>query len=82
MASTFTLPKTTKNTATSAVNSAVVATADHQIEDAYATPAAQAQAMRTHAIIQAKRLDGQVRNYRIDSYRSDPSRNLIYLLPV
>jgi len=61
---------------------------NHQIEDAYAdknngqiSPGAQAQAMMLNTQVQVKRQDGSLKNYTIDSSRSDPSKNLIFLLP-
>ena len=54
----------------------------HQIEDAYANVTAQAQAMALNTQVQAKRTDGSLKYYTIDSSRSDPSKNLIFLLPV
>jgi hypothetical protein len=61
----------------------------HQLEDAYASPPAgttnannQAQAMQLNTQVQAKRTDGSLRYYTLDSSRSDPSKNLIFLLPV
>jgi hypothetical protein len=54
---------------------------NHQIEDAYATPSAQQLAMSQNAQVQVKRTDGRIRNYTIDSSRSDPAKNLIFLLP-
>ena len=55
---------------------------NHQIEDAYATPGGKQFAMSTGTQVQAKRLDGHLRYYTIDASRSDPSKNLIFLLPV
>lgn len=61
----------------------------HQIEDAYASPpngtpdpTSQSRAMMLNTQVQVKRTDGSLRNYTIDASRSDPSKNLIFLLPV
>lgn len=61
----------------------------HQLEDAYASPPngtpdinKQSGAMMLNTQVQVKRIDGSLRNYTIDSSRSDPSKNLIFLLPV
>ena len=53
----------------------------HQIEDAFVPDGAQLNAMANNTQVQAKRNDGSVKNYTIDSSRSDPSKNLIFLLP-
>lgn len=53
-----------------------------QIEDAYTQPGAKAGAMASNTRVQVKRQDGSLKNYTIDSSRSDPSKNLIFLLPV
>jgi len=58
-----------------------------QIEDAYAglgqgAIGNQQKAMALNTQVQGKRLDGSLRYYTIDSSRSDPSKNLIFLLPV
>jgi hypothetical protein len=55
---------------------------NYQLEDAFATLAAQTRAMSTNSRVQVKRPDGQLRYYTIDSSRSDPSKNLVFLLPV
>ena len=52
-----------------------------QIEDAYVPPGAKQGAMANNTRIQVQRQDGSVRSYTIDSSRSDPSKNLIFLLP-
>jgi hypothetical protein len=54
---------------------------NHQIEDAYAPDGAQLGAAANNTRIQVKRNDGRISYYTIDSSRSDPSRNLIFLLP-
>ena len=54
---------------------------NHQIEDAYVPDGAQLFAMATNTQVQVKRQDGSLKNYTIDSSRSDPSKNLIFLLP-
>jgi hypothetical protein len=55
---------------------------NHQIEDAYVPVGAKQNAMSDNTQVQVKRQDGSLRNYTIDSSRSDPSKNLIFLLPV
>jgi len=75
----FTKAKTASNTG--ATSNPMVA-ANHQIEDAYSTSHAQAQAMRRNDRVVAMRPDGSTRTYTIDASRSDPARNLLYLLPV
>ncbi len=54
---------------------------NHQIEDAFTPDGAQLSAMANNTRVQVKRQDGMLRYYTIDSSRSDPSKNLIFLLP-
>ena len=56
--------------------------ANTQIEDLYATDGGQIGAMSDNTQVQAKAPDGSVAYYTIDASRSDPSKNLIFLLPV
>ena len=53
----------------------------HQIEDAFVPNGAKLGAMANNTRVQVKRNDGMLRYYTIDSSRSDPSKNLIFLLP-
>ena len=53
----------------------------HQVEDALVPDGAQQNAMANNTRVQVKRTDGSLRNFTIDSSRSDPSKNLIFLLP-
>lgn len=55
---------------------------NHQIEDAYAAPAAKQRAMSSMTQVQVKRPDGSLKFYTIDASRSDPSKGLVYLLAV
>lgn len=50
------------------------------LDDAYATPGGEAGAMSDGTVITCKKPDGSTGNYKIDAERSDPARNLIYLL--
>ena len=52
-----------------------------QIEDAYVPIGAKQGAMANNTRVQVKKLDGSLGNYTIDASRSDPSKNLIFLLP-
>ncbi len=54
---------------------------NHQIEDAFVPNGAKLGAMANNSRVQVKRQDGMLRYYTIDSSRSDPSKNLIFLLP-
>ncbi len=80
MASTYSITLSAKNTGYRAHN--VFLPANEQIEDAYASPTAQANAMIDNTQVQIKRPDGSLRYVTIDASRSDPSKNLIFLLPV
>ena len=55
--------------------------ANNQIEDLYATDGGQLGAMSDNTRVQVKGSDGSLSYYTIDSSRSDPSKNLIFLLP-
>lgn len=81
MASTYsiTFSVTNGNVAYGAEN--VFLPVRHQIEDAYVPDGAQLGAMANNTRVQVKRNDGTIRYYTIDSSRSDPSKNLIFLLP-
>lgn len=52
-----------------------------QIEDAFVPIGAKQGAMANNTQVQVKRQDGSLKNYTLDSSRSDPSKNLIVLLP-
>ncbi len=54
----------------------------NQIEDAFVPSGAKSGAMANNTRVQVKRQDGQLLYYTIDSSRSDPSKNLVFLLPV
>ena len=56
--------------------------ANNQIEDAYATDGGQQYAALTNTRVQVKGPDGSLSYAVIDASRSDPSKNLIFLLPV
>ena len=53
----------------------------HQLEDAFSQVPAQQGAMANNTRVQVQRTDGTIRYFTIDSSRSDPSKNLIFLLP-
>jgi hypothetical protein len=55
---------------------------NHQIEDAYVSQGAKQDAMANNTQVQVKRLYGRISYYTLDASRSDPSKNLIFLLPV
>lgn len=50
------------------------------MDDAYATPGAQAGAMSQGTVITCQNQAGIQQNYKIDAERSDPSRGLIFLI--
>lgn len=54
---------------------------NHQVEDAFTPYGAKQGAMANNTRVQVKRQDGMIRYYTIDASRSDPSKNLIFLLP-
>ena len=92
MASTYsiTFSVTNGNVGYPPVNATLPIT--HQIEDAYASPPgavvgsndsnSQCKAMSLNTQVQAKRPDGSLKYYTIDSSRSDPAKGLIFLLAV
>ena len=53
----------------------------HQIEDAFVPNGAKLGAAANNTRIQSKRNDGRISYFTIDAERSDPSKNLIFLLP-
>ncbi len=53
--------------------------ANRQLEDAYAQAGAKQNAMSDNTQVQVKGPSGSLRYYTIDSSRSDPSKNLIFL---
>ncbi len=55
--------------------------ANNQVEDLYATDGGQLGAMSDNTRVQVKGPDGSLSYYVMDASRSDPSRNLIFLLP-
>ena len=81
MASTYsiTFSVTNGNVAYGAEN--VFLPVRHQIEDAYVPDGAQLGAMANNTQVQVRRTDGSLKNYTIDASRSDPAKNLIFLLP-
>ena len=56
--------------------------ANNQIEDLYATDGGQQLATSDNTRVQVKGPDGSLSYAVIDASRSDPSKNLIFLLPV
>jgi hypothetical protein len=54
----------------------------NQIEDTYVANGAKLGAMANNTRVQVKRQDGSLSYFTIDASRSDPSKNLIFLLPV
>jgi hypothetical protein len=52
-----------------------------QIDDTNETRGIQSRAMSRNSEINVRGSDGVTRNCTIDSYRSDPSKGLIYYLP-
>jgi hypothetical protein len=53
----------------------------HQIEDAFVPNGAKQGAMANNTRVQVQRQDGTLRYFTLDASRSDPSKNLIFLLP-
>jgi hypothetical protein len=79
MASTYSITLSAKNTGYRAHNAFLPA--NEQIEDAFVPPGALTGAMSDNTQVQVKRPDGSLKYYTLDASRSDPSKNLIFLLP-